>query len=293
VSGPRIQLISEGRRLPFFGPPALASADHPWDGFAFEEAVSPAVSVPRHHWPRTTLFLCTAGHGTNHWKHRGVWSADRVRPGAVFIARAGSEIQERWAREEWSCMVLSLDNARLAELAPEQVSAIDSSLVSALATNDDRLAALMQTLRAEVRAGCVSGKIYAEAISLALLAYIAGRYATPPSLEGREPGLSATEKRRLVDYVRDNLANNISVTELGALIQMRPSHFTRLFKLSFGVTPYQFVMQERIEGAKLMLTAKCRSSEVAAAYGFASQSHFVKVFRQFTGVTPKRFGSGV
>jgi AraC family transcriptional regulator len=287
-------MVSSGRRVPFLAPPQLTSADHPWAGYLFEESESPSVSVSRHHWQRTTLFLCTGGQGTNHWKHRGVWHEDRVRPGSVFIARAGSEIEARWATSSWPTMALQLDNARLAHLAPEQVGAIENSLVSALGTYDDRLAALMRAVREEVREGCASGRMYGEAISLALLAYLAGRYATPRSLASSDTGLSPTEKRRLVDHIRENLIGSISVTELAGLVRMSPSHFSRVFKTSFGVTPYRFVMQERVEGAKAMLAdAKLTASEVATAFGFASQSHFVKVFRQFTGVTPKQYKAGL
>jgi AraC family transcriptional regulator len=174
------------------------------------------------------------------------------------------------------------------------VGAIENSLVSALGTYDDRLAALMRAVREEVREGCASGRMYGEAISLALLAYLAGRYATPRSLASSDTGLSPTEKRRLVDHIRENLIGSISVTELAGLVRMSPSHFSRVFKTSFGVTPYRFVMQERVEGAKAMLAdAKLTASEVATAFGFASQSHFVKVFRQFTGVTPKQYKAGL
>ena len=211
----------------------------------------------------------------------------------MFIAGAGSEIQARWATNSWPTMALQLDNSKLAHMAPEQVSAIETSLVSALATYDERLAALLQAVREEVKAGCASGRMYGEAISLALLAYLAGRYATPRPLQNCETSLSPAEKRKLADYIRENLIGNISVTELAALVQMSPSHFARVFKTSFGVTPYRFVMQERIEGARgVLASGKLTASQVATAFGFASQSHFAKVFRQFTGVTPKQYKAG-
>lgn len=292
MSTARIQLVSGGRRVSFLGPPRLSSADQPWAGYLFEEAECPNVSVSRHYWQRTTLFLCTDGQGSNHWKHRGVWHDDRVAPGTLFIARAGSEIQARWASSSYSTMVLQLDNAKLAHMAPDHVSAIETSLVAALGTQDDRLAALMQAMREEVREGCASGRLYGEAISLALLAYLASRYAIVGVAEN-STSLSPSDKRRLVDYIRDNLIDNISVTELARLVQMSPSHFSRVFKASFGVTPYRFVMQERIERAKAMLVeAKLSASQVSTASGFASQSHFVKVFRQITGVTPKQYQAG-
>jgi AraC family transcriptional regulator len=158
LSTSRIQMTLQGRRASFLGPPVLSSTDHPWAGYLFEESETPNVSVARHYWQRTTLFLCTGGQGTNHWKHRGIWHEDRVRPGSLFIARAGSEIEARWATSSWPTMALQLDNAKLAHMAPDQVSAIENSLVSALATYDDRLTALMQAVREEVREGCASGR---------------------------------------------------------------------------------------------------------------------------------------
>ncbi len=293
MSTSRIQLVSSGRRVSFLGPPLLSSADQPWAGYLFEESECPNVSVSRHHWQRTTLFLCTDGGGINHWKHRGVWHEDRVRPGSLFIARAGSEIQARWATSSYSTMVLQLDNSRLAHMAPDQVSAIENSLVAALGTHDDRLAELMQAMREEVREGCASGRLYGEAISLALLAYLAGRYATLRPSENCNASLPPAEKRRLVGYIRENLFGNISVTELAELAQMSSSHFSRVFKTSFGVTPYRFVMQERVEGAKAMLAdSRLTASQVSTACGFASQSHFAKVFRLVTGVTPKQYQAG-
>jgi AraC family transcriptional regulator len=278
----------------FLGPPLLSSADQPWAGYLFEETECPKVSVSRHHWQRTTLFLCTDGGAINHWKHRGVWHKDRVQPGSLFIARAGSEIQARWATSSYSTMVLQLDNSKLAHMAAAQVTAIENSLVAALGTQDDRLAVLMQAMREEVREGCASGRLYGEAISLALLAYLAGRYATPGPSESCSKSLAPTEKRRLVAYIRENLIGNISVTDLAELVQMSPAHFSRVFRASFGVTPYRYVMRERVEGAKPMLVdAKLSASQVSAAFGFASQSHFVKVFRQFTGVTPKQYKAGL
>ncbi len=293
MSSVRMQLVSGGRRVPFLGPPRLSSADQPWAGYLIEESECPNVSVSRHHWQRTTLFLCTDGQGTNHWKHRGVWHQDHVEPGTLFIARAGAEIQARWATSSYSTMALQLDNAKLAHMAPEQVRTIETSLVEALGFQDDRLAVLMQAMRQEVREGCASGRLYGEALSLALLAYLAGKYATVAPSENCSASLSRSEKRKLVEHIRENIIDNISVTELARLVQMSPSHFSRVFKTSFGVTPYRFVMQERIEKAKAMLAdAKLSASQVSTASGFASQSHFVKVFRQFAGVTPKQFKAG-
>jgi AraC family transcriptional regulator len=293
VSASRIQVSSKGRRAHFLPAPDFSSADHPWAGYLFEETYSRNEPIKRGGFLKTTIFLCTGGQGTAHRQHRGVWEQHRIRPGSVFIARRETEIQAAWTTNSWPTMLLQLDEAKLHEMAPGEVDAIENSLVSALTTDDDRLAELMQAMRDEVRSGCPSGRLYGESISLALLAYLAGKYATPRPADESKTCLAVAQRRVLVDYIRANLTSNISVTELAGLVQMSPSYFSRVFRASFGLTPWRFVMQERIMGAKdLLATTKFSSSQVAMAFGFASQSHFVKVFRQFTGVTPKQYKSG-
>jgi AraC family transcriptional regulator len=285
----------QGRRVPFFNGSDFNSADHPWAGYSFEEGLSKAEPLRSHTWPKTTIFLTTGGeHGTVSFKHRGIWTKDHVRSGYLFMARSDSEIQERRATHVWPVMVLQLDSSKLVHMAPDQMRAIERSLVSMLGTRDDRLTTLLQAVREEVREGCPSGRLYAESMSLALLAYLAGRYASPRHLDDMETPLSRDQKRDLVDYIRANLTSSISVSELAGLVHMSPSHFARSFKASFGATPYRFVMRERVEAAKSVLVgSKISASQVATALGFASQSHFVKVFRQFTGVTPKQYRAGL
>jgi AraC-like DNA-binding protein len=293
VSSNRIQLISKGRRAPFFSSPGFSSADHPWAGYSFEEANGPAEPLPLHSWSKTTLLLVTSGCTALNWKHRGVWSKDRMQCGTVSIVRRDVEIQSAVPSNPVPTMVLQLDNSKLEHIAEDHVLAIDKTLAPVQVTRDGRLAALLWAMCEEVRDGCTSGRLYGESISLALLAYLSGSYATPRPAQISEKGLSSAQKRCVVDYVRANLAANISVTDLAELVQMSPSHFARIFKTSFAMTPYQFVMHERIEGAKeLFASTSSSASQVAMAYGFSSQSHFVKVFRQFAGVTPKQYKAG-
>jgi AraC-like DNA-binding protein len=125
-------------------------------------------------------------------------------------------------------MVMQLENLKLQGIAPDHVRTIEKSLESAQVTSDCRLGALLSAMCEEVREGCHSGRLYGEAISLALLAYLSGTYATPRPAEISEKGLSPAQKRCLVDYVRANLAANISVTDLAELVQMSPSHFAHV-----------------------------------------------------------------
>ncbi|MBY0562498.1 AraC family transcriptional regulator [Hyphomicrobium sp.] len=290
----RLQMNANGRRIPFFAGPALSSADSPWAGYYFEEANGRLEPLPSHSWPKTTLLYVTGGCGSLNWKHRGIWRKDAVRRGTVSIIRRDVEIQSAVPTAATPMMVLQLDNSKLQHLAPDNVIAIDNFLETAQVASDVRLAMLLAAMCEEVREGCPSGRLFGESISLALLAYLAARYASASHVNQREASLSPAQKSCLVNYIQENLTSNISVTELAGLLQMSPSHFTRVFKAVFGVTPYRFVMRERIEGAKGMLaTTKLSASQISSVYGFSSQSHFAKVFREVTGVTPKQYKVGL
>ncbi len=277
--------------MPFFDSQGFSSGEHPWAGYTFEYAQSPAVPLPLHSWSKTTLLFVTGGQGSLEWKHRGIWNKDRMCGGIVSMVRRDVEIQAAVPTTSLPTMVLQLDNAKLEEGAEEYVAAIDKSLSPVKVAQDNRLALLLACMLEEVQAGCPSGRLYGEAMSLALLAYLAAHYATPRPTQ--TTGFSPTERRRVVEYVRANVGTNISVTELAGLVQMSASHFTRQFKAAFGMTPYQFVMHERIEAAKALFAGSNASAiEIAMTFGFSSQSHFSKVFRQFTGVTPKQYRAG-
>ncbi|MFA5956816.1 helix-turn-helix transcriptional regulator [Hyphomicrobium sp.] len=290
----RLQINSNGHRLPFFSDPALRSSDHPWAGYYLEEAYGPADPIPSHSWSKTTLLLVTGGGGSLNWKHRGIWRTDSVRYGTVSIIRRDVEIQACLPSNPMPTIVLQLDNSKLQHLAPDNVLAIDKLLGTAQVTNDLRLATLMSAMCDEVRDGCPSGRLFGESISLAFLAMLSSKYAAGQLAGNRDTGLSPAQKRVVIDYIRANLTNNISVSELAGLVQMTPSHFTRVFADAFGLTPYRFVMHARIEDAKGLIANKSLSvSQISSMYGFSSQSHFAKVFRQFTGVSPKQYKVGL
>jgi len=71
---------------------------------------------------------------------------------------------------------------------------------------------------------------------------------------------------------------------------MSPYHFSRMFKLSTGLSPHQYVIRQRIERAKALLTnTDLPVGVVAQEVGFASPSHFAQQFRRLVGVSPRSF----
>jgi AraC family transcriptional regulator len=91
----------------------------------------------------------------------------------------------------------------------------------------------------------------------------------------------------VTEYIRDNLANPIRLSELASLADLSLSQFGRAFKTSTGTTPHLWHLDARIETAKRLLTdPRARLAEIALDTGFSEQSHFTRAFRAATGVSP-------
>jgi AraC family transcriptional regulator len=72
-----------------------------------------------------------------------------------------------------------------------------------------------------------------------------------------------------------------------------PDYFLRMFKSTVGVSPYQYLLNQRVERAKILLSdATCSLAEVALRCGFSHQEHLSRMFRRFTGVAPGRYRRG-
>jgi ribose 5-phosphate isomerase B len=94
----------------------------------------------------------------------------------------------------------------------------------------------------------------------------------------------------VVEYVRNNLDKPLAVSALSRIAEMSQSHFSKLFKLSTGLAPHQFVLQERINRSKELLRQdNARIVEVALGVGFENQAHFTTVFGNLVGMTPRHF----
>ncbi len=113
---------------------------------------------------------------------------------------------------------------------------------------------------------------------------------TKPQLPIYEGGIPQRQLQQILDYIDTHLERNIKLADLARLLDMSQFHFSRLFKQSIEMSPYQYLIQQRIERAKQLLKKTDRLIvDIALECGFNSHSHLSKQFRQFTGMTPKAY----
>jgi AraC family transcriptional regulator len=127
---------------------------------------------------------------------------------------------------------------------------------------------------------------YGESLSLALFLALM-RLNGDEARETYRSRLAPWQLRRVTDFMRDNLADTLQLTQLAAISGLSPSHFGRAFKGSTGLPPHRWHLNLRIEQARSMLTeAGASLADIACATGFADQSHFTRVFSRIVGMSP-------
>ena len=158
-----------------------------------------------------------------------------------------------------------------------------------LCTGDPFFRQMMHAYLREVENAREFSQIALQSIALQVSLHLARNYSTLVAREVETPR-TLMEKRRIArakEYIQDNLARPISLAEIAGAAHLSQYHFVRCFKAAEGVTPYQFVIQKRLEMARHMVTETKHSLvEIADMCGFSSQQHLTDAYGKAFGVTP-------
>src|ERR1700731_2432472 len=156
---------------------------------------------------------------------------------------------------------------------------------------DSRLGALVTAVHAEMIAGFPSGRLFLDSIEQAMaVALVSGQAVRHRPVRVSRGGLGPGRLRRITDLVHARLEDELGLDELAQSVGLSTAHFARMFRKSTGETPHQFVLRQRFERAKAMLSApEARILDVAVACGFKTQQHFAQVFRDVCGFSPTRY----
>lgn len=100
-------------------------------------------------------------------------------------------------------------------------------------------------------------------------------------------GLAPWQCRAILQHIDMSFTGPVRIEELAGLARLSTSHFSRAFKISFGETPYAFVIGKRLRRAQmLMLSTDEPLSRIALDCGLSDQAHLSNLFRKFMGTAP-------
>ena len=288
---PSVEVIRQGRTTPFLDVrPAFSSADVRWKNVVLEDYVVPACVISRHEHPKVFVHVILSGSVGYQ-----VTTGNRTRrfsavPGTTFVLPQGTVDEVIWEGETHR-LAMSIQPELLAAAMAEITRETDIELTAHWDLIDSRIQALLQAMALDLREGSPVGALYGEFLANALAVYLVGRYgvrpATPVVYRG---GLPGRRLKRVLEYIGDNLAEDLSLSKLAEIAGMSPHYFAELFQRSTGCPPHRFVLSQRIDRAKARLRgAKHSVIDAALEAGFQNPSHFARTFRRLVGVSPGEF----
>ena len=203
---------------------------------------------------------------------------------------------EHWAafKKTIEFALISIHPDFLANAAYELVNPDKVELIPTFAQQPDYfVSGIAAAIKHELTTDISSCKLQLENLFNQLAVHLLHKYATSKPQIKEYNGLAPFKLKQILDLIGDSFTEEVSTSQLANYLHMSQFHFTREFKKSVGVTPYHYIMQQRVKMAKRVLKQQDASiAEVAVECGFSNQSHLGRVFKQHTGTTPKRFRDG-
>jgi AraC family transcriptional regulator len=286
-----IKVVREGRVEPFLqAHPTLSSAAVLWSGVAVEDYSLPACVIPRHEHVENFLHVVLRGSVKYEVLTRGKTFKFAANPGTTFILPQGTVDELRWGGPTHRIAV-AIHPSLLVNALDETAHGSDIELTEHWNLMDRHIRAVLLAMTADLDEGSPAGRLYGESLANALAVYLLNRYAArryvPVTYRGGLPGYRL---KRVLDYIGDNVADDLSLSQLASVAGMSPHYFAEMFSQSTGRAPHQYVLLQRIERAKQSLRDSSRSVlEAGLDAGFPNPSHFARMFRRLVGISPSTF----
>lgn len=262
-----------------------------WENIEVEYSYLDAIGEFDFAMPPEAISVAFLPHDRVTWSVDGNNSKTTLLPaGSVFIYSNHNFV---WHKRERTSEYI---NILLAPKFLQQV-AIESELSSLIELQhrpifpDSTILHVAQLFKSEVLNGGLAGKLYVESLRNLLAVHLLRNYsltAVKPAIA--DGALDTFKLNKIKDFIEDRLHEDISIADMAAIVHTSQFHFARAFKTAVGTSPHRYLMQRRMERAKVMLeVTKISIAEIAYGLGFANQSHFIAQFRKAVGTTPKSY----
>jgi AraC family transcriptional regulator len=153
---------------------------------------------------------------------------------------------------------------------------------------DETVEQLAGMLWREQSAATPLGRVFTEGVTNALVARLLQLARRPlPDITAKGIGLPPADLRRVTDFIRDHLADDLSLDALASVACVSPFYFCRLFRQSTGESPHRYVLRERLEAARRLIARGNQTlTQIARGVGFYDLAHLTRHVKRAYGVTP-------
>jgi len=195
-------------------------------------------------------------------------------------------------KDPFDFLCLYLPRQAVLEMADEDgVTGIDLGVASGTSFADPVLSHLGACLLPALECPGQTNDLFVSHVTMALQTHFLANYvAKSKPLRPHRSGLTARQLRIAKQAICENLDGGIPVATMARECGLAPSHFARAFAISVGLPPHQWLLDQRVDMARQLLSESALPlAEIAIECGFADQSHFTRVFSTRTGLSPGRW----
>lgn len=245
-----------------------------------------------------TFFITDNKRQVTHLDHYGKYDG-KMSQGEFYLYPAEVSGFTSWeAKDETLHLIIKPDLLRKVASATGCLNSERIELLPVLKKYDAQIDRLSQLFLQEIYHDSFGSQLYLESLSNVLSIHLLRNYSVfKPLFREQTNGLAPHKLHQTIDYIQDRLDRDLSLESMAQNIGMSRYYFATRFKQATGISPHKYVTQQRIERAKQLLKktqkhrqySKLSLAQIALDCGFSSQSHFNKVFRQYVGVTPKKY----
>lgn len=286
-----------GKLRPFIDTVDIQTSSHgaPWDdALAVEQVLVRPAEMDDCYIGRTTVVqFLSACHSPVTRLGERIQSDSCPAKDVIHIDPSGSLTGARWDEAMNVLFLMPSESMFERVLRDSNTTAAKIELTRSSFVQDAQIQQIGFALLAECRSGFATGRLFGESLAMALTARLISNYSSAAlDLPGNSSaqGLPTWRLRRVIDYIEENLGNDLGLEKLAATAEFSEFHFSRMFKLRTGLTPHAYVTERRVLRAKeLLAQSNISIKEISAQLGFVDQAHLTTVFKRSTGTTPKKF----
>jgi AraC family transcriptional regulator len=234
---------------------------------------------------RVSVALVVAGT----FQYRTDSGSSMLYPGAFLLGNSGAcfECGHEHATGD-RCVALSIARSAFEEIAAGITGASRFRFRSPMVPARPELIARALALQC---AGA-RGQLETEGAVFGLVEAIVQLLTAPGRIAGRTRARDVRQLTGVLRYIDSRPAKSPSLEELAVIAAMSKYHFLRTFRRVTGVTPYQYVLQRRLNrAASVLLATQDPVAKIAMTEGFGDLSTFNRQFRRGVGTTPTQLRS--
>lgn len=210
--------------------------------------------------------------------------------GQFCVVPAGSSTRWTMSRPVKS-LLLRLTPSLLRETADAlRLGSQDADLAPSIHIRDPQVERIGWMMQAEDHDDYPGGRLFADSLASALAArllVLQARKGAPAEKPAR--ALPAWRLRHVIEYIEAHLDQDLTLAELATVAGFSLSHFKPLFKEAVGMPVHRFVLERRVERARLrLLEGRMSMTEIALEAGFSHPSHMARCMRKVLGVSPSQ-----